>query len=231
MVKCSVQGCRNRCHKFCSKTFTDDGEIKCPLHAPRSSTGMYRKTSRELSKHVTHLPPAWANRWASQSAVQDKLVNEARLTVEKIKADTKKEISYFPRDWREQHKVDLMHERDFALVATKKLSQEDLWSNFLATTRKHRLARMRVAKRRLRNETTAPPVEQTAPSFVAPVARLRSMLPGKYIVQDGPDKNDRLIVRYNAGTFDGYYVYQHGSLSQRLDQFSLQVHIIYLFIP
>ena len=176
---------------------------------------------------MTHLPPAWADRWASQSAVPDKLVNEARLTVEKIKADTKKEISYFPRDWREQHKVDLMHERDFALVANNKLSQEDLWSNFLAITRKHRLARMRAAKRRLRSETTVAPVEQTTPSSVAPVARLRTMLPGRYIVQDGPDKNDRLIVRYNAGTFDGYYVYQDGSLSQRVDQFSIQVYIIY----
>ena len=111
-----------------------------------------------------------------------------------------------------------MHERDFALVATKKLSQEDLWSNFLATTRKHRLAQMRVAKRRLRNETAATPVEPPVEaSSVAPVARLRSMLPGKYIVINGPDKNDRLVVRYNNGTFDGYYVYQHGSLSQRLD--------------
>ena len=174
---------------------------------------------------MTHLPHAWADRWASQSAVPDKLVNEARLTVEKIKANTKKEISYFPRDWREQHKVDLMHERDFALVATNQLSQEDLWSNFLAITRKNRLARMRAAKRRLRNETT---VEQTtpSPSSVTPVARLRTMLPGRYIVQDGADKNDRLIVRYNAGTFDGYYVYQDGSLSQRLDQFSIQVYII-----
>ena len=126
--------------------------------------------------------------------------------------------------FREQHKVDVMHERDFALVATKKLSQEDLWSNFLATRRKHRLARMRVAKRRLRNETAATPVEPPVEaSSVAPVARLRSMLPGKYIVINGPDKNDRLVVRYNNGTFDGYYVYQDGSLSQRLDQFSIQV--------
>ena len=124
-----------------------------------------------------------------------------------------------------------MHERDFALVATGVLSQEDLWSNFLALTRKQRLARMRAARRRIRIEVETS--EPTTTPSVAPVAKLLSMIVGMYIVQNGSDKDDRLIVRCNNGKFDGYYVYQRGSFSQQPDQFSIQVltHALNLYTP
>ena len=57
------------------------------------------------------------------------------------------------------------------------------------------------------------------------VAAVKSMLPGTYIVHSGRDRHDRLIVRCIDGVIDGYYVHQHGSLAQNLDQFSIQVPV------
>ena len=71
---------------------------------------------RDLNKHVTHLPLEWANRWASARPATGQVLNEARITVDNIREDTKRELGYFPRDWRQQYKVDTMYERDFALV-------------------------------------------------------------------------------------------------------------------
>ena len=224
LLVCSKPGCDNKCHAFCSNMFSDKNpNVLCPLHVVRGNTTAHRVTPRDLSKHVTHLPLQWANRWAStRRGAPGIVLNEARLTVDKIREDTKRELSYFPRDWCDQYKVDKMHEMDFALVAAGKLSQKDLWSNFLALTRASRLKRMRAAKRRLALErrpaaSEEPPVKKTVQ------ATLQTLLPGQYIVRTGPDKNDRLVVRYDRGVYDGYYVHQVGSPAPRLDQFSIQV--------
>ena len=74
------------------------------------------------------------------------------MTVTKIRADTEREVSYFPRHWKEQYKCDLMYERDFGLVVEKKVSRDDLWSNYLILTRKARLKRIETARRRMRVE-------------------------------------------------------------------------------
>ena len=136
--------------------------------------------------------------------------------------DTRREVEAFPRKWRHQHRIDVMHEREFALVATGRLSADDLWSHYLTVTRKTRLKRMRAARRKM---TTAAP----APASKRRLSRadqIRAMLPGKYIVTvdtAGSTKGDRLIVRQRNGVFDGYYVHQHGSLAVQTDQFSVQV--------
>lgn len=111
-----------------------------------------KKTKRDYSKQVLHLPTAWADRWANISPETSEVVNEARITVEKIRADTKEEIAYFPRGWRAQHDCDVMHEREFALLASKKVNKDDLWSNFLVLNRAARLRSIKAAEIRLRQE-------------------------------------------------------------------------------
>jgi len=157
-------------------------------------------------------------------------VNQARLAAEKIRDDSQREVAYFSRHWRAQHQCDLMHERDFALCAAGRLSQDDLWSFFLTVTRRGRLSRMARAKRMILEERRA----QSRPNTQARtrrgagtrVAAVKSMLPGTYIVHSGRDRHDRLIVRCTHGVIDGYYVHQHGALAQNLDQFSIQVPLI-----
>lgn len=172
---------------------------------------------------MTHLPREWADRWACTQSQAGQVLNEARITVDKIRSDTKRELEYFPRHWREQLKVDTKHEREFALVATNKLSKKDLWSNFLAITRASRLKRMKAAKQLLARERRPASVEPPAKVKKTVAANLLRLLPGRYIVRTGPDRKDRLVVRHQDGVYDGYYVHQHGSITPRLDQFSIHV--------
>ena len=174
-----------------------------------------------------HLPEAWANRWADTAAQPSEVVNQARMTVEKIRADTQREVSYFPRHWKDQYKCDLMYERDFGLVVAKKVSSDDLWSNYLILTRRARLARMEAARRRMRaearqaSEVGASTTSKRGRTYL--VAKVRDMLPGNYVVSGGRDLHDRLVVRARDGTFTGYYVHQHGQLGQSPDPFTIQV--------
>ena len=224
MVTCAHESCDNKCHAFCGRMFSGDtGDVVCPLHIPRVPT--YDTKMRNLTKHVTHLPVAWVQRWASERETPGRVLNEARLCAQKIREDTQRELSYFPRDLQAQYQCDLSHERDFALVAAGKLPKDDLWCYFLIHTRKNRLKRMQMARRQLQHQQVpAATSPDRAGQRVSRVSKLRAMLPGMYVVTSGPDKHDRLVVRCVDGVFDGYYVHQHeGSLTPKLDQFSIQV--------
>ena len=202
----------------------------CPLHSPRALTTVYRKTKRELSKKLLHLPEAWADRWADNKTEPTEVVNQARIQVDNIRADAAREIAYFPRDWKAQHECDIMYERDFALVVAGKVRDDDLWSNFLVLNRKARLTRMHAAKIRLRSEARAPnactatsnegDVVSTKKDRTYRVTKVRAMLPGNYVVTGGRDRHDRLIVRARDDVYDGHYVHQHGGeLCQNPDPF------------
>ena len=228
--QCSAPGCANRCHEWCSRMFgAEPGQYLCPLHSHRATTTTNRKTRRDYSKGVLHLPTVWADCWANIKPETSEIVNEARMTVSKIRADTDKEVAYFPRDWRAQHACDLMNEREFALLVAKKVNKDDLWSNFLVLTRAKRLERMRTAELRMRQEERQVPVDSPPPprrkQRVNKVRVLCKMLPGKYIVTQGRDRGDRLIVRETNGSFNGYYVYARGQVAQNADPFSIEVSL------
>lgn len=229
LVECTTEGCRSLCHDWCSSMFQcNAGRPKCPLHAPRiTTTPCYRDNKRDKSKKLMHLPDAWANRWADMTTQPSEVVNQARMTVENIRADTEREVSYFPRHWKEQYKCDLMYERDFGLVVAKKVSRDDLWSSYLILTRKARLKRMEAARRRMRAEarqaSNAGEVRPTKRGRTYLVTKVRDMLPGNYVVSGGRDLHDRLVVRTRDGVFAGYYVHQHGQVGQNPDPFTIQV--------
>ena len=187
----------------------------------------YRDTKRDKSKKLIHLPEAWADRWADTRVRPSEVVNQARITVENIRTDTEREVGYFPRDWKQQHQCDLMYERDFGLVVAKKVSREDLWSNYLILTRSARLKRMKEARIRMRAEArqrTEDDANANKRVHTYRVSKVRDMIPGNYVVSAGRDLHDRLMVRSREdNTFGGYYVHQHGQVSQNPDPFTIQV--------
>ena len=167
---------------------------------------------------------AWADRWANIKTADGKVINEARAVVRNIQADTKREVDKFPRTPEQQLKFDIMHEKEFALIAQGVLSKDDLWSQYLSLTRKTRLRRIRTARRTNDRTRTAATVTEPVAGTQSKVQELISMLPDMYVVTTGADLHDRLVVRNTSGVLDGYYVFQRGSLAQRLDQFSIQVY-------
>ena len=187
----------------------------------------YCERKRDKSKKLLHLPEAWADRWANTKVRPSEVVNQARITVAKIRADAEREVGYFPRDWKEQHQCDIMYERDFGLVVAKKVSRQDLWSNYLILTRSARLKRMREAQTRMRAEARQRGEDDVGASknqHTNVTSKLRDMIPGNYVVSAGCDLHDRLVVRAREdNTFCGYYVHQHGEVCQNPDPFTIQV--------
>lgn len=223
MVKCGHTRCKRRVHLHCWNTFGGASDSpRCAEHASRPLCDI-KMTARDKSKKLLHLPNAWANRWVRIDKDSLAPENLAKMTVEAINEDTEREVNSFPRTPRDQLECDIMHERDFALIAKGLLPSDDLWSYYLSCTRATRLQRIRTNNVIVNGATTSPDITQNTCPAPSNASKVRSLIPGRYEVIEGPDKGHRLIVRDIAGRLDGYYVYDVDSRACTPDQFSIQV--------